>query len=546
MEGFQAFTIRGEPTESAILTCAVNLISPKQIKRWKRAYRRQSEIPFDSSTKFMASKHSFPRMEAEYFLGESACSIKGSNESVAIIFVKGAPEKIFEFCEGSLDYWTYQSSQLALKGMRVLALGFKVVSSNVNIAQEMTYPSGFTLTGLLGLLDPPRPEVIQAIKSAQQAGITIKMITGDHPGTATSIGKMIGIKTKIYSTAITGAELDLAINENQSSFDEIVINCDIFARTTPEHKLRIVESLQRQGFICCMTGDGVNDAPALKASHIGVAMGVTGTEVAKDAANMIITDDNFATIVDAIRTGRCTYTNLIKVLAFVLPANGGQAFCIIIALIINVPVPITALQILWVNMITSITLGLVLAFEKPHDDIMNLPPGRPGKYIFGKFLIWRVIFITIILVCVVLGNFQWEKQRISSLSKLRTISVNNFTACQISYLFNCRSLRRNIGLIELCSGNKFIFLGILSVAGFQAIFTYAPPFQYLFQTSSIDGEAWGKIIFWMIVVNLIVEFEKVLAQMKEAFLTNENGQGSIFEDQELEEELEETKDYEYL
>jgi magnesium-transporting ATPase (P-type) len=398
--------------------------------------------------------------------------------------------------------------------MRVLGLCYKIVPAQTNLAVEMTKPDGFQMVALLGIMDPPRPEAIVAVQHAHEAFIVVKMITGDHPVTAVAIGRQLGLS--VEHAAITGAQLDDLAND-EKEFDAVVLKNDIFARTTPEHKLRIVQSLQRQGCVCSMTGDGVNDAPALKAANIGVAMGITGTEVAKDAANMIITDDNFATIVDAVRVGRCTYNNLVKILSFMLPTNGGQAFCIITALVIGLDVPITALQILWVNLVTS--LGLVLAFELPHDDIMRHPPRRPGKAIFGKFLSWRVVYVSIIIVCVVLGNFQWEKARFSSLNKLRTISVNTLCASQIGYIFTCRYLRENVNPIKMFTGNPRIYIAVLAVAGFQALFTYAPPFQYIFLSEPLDAQAWGKIAFWGVVVFFCVELEKFIASLKAEYFS---------------------------
>ena len=401
--------------------------------------------------------------------------------------------------------------------MRVLGFAFKIVPLDFEFDSQFLIPcSGFTMTALVCIMDPPRPEAIVAIKQAQDAGICVKMITGDHPVTALAIGEMLGLHVSKGldvelgggKRAITGNDLDQLIISSMAAFDETVMNNDIFARTTPEHKLRIVQSLQRQGCVCCMTGDGVNDAPALKAANIGVAMGITGTEVAKNAADVVLTDDNFAAIVDAIRIGRCTYNNLIKIITFVLPTNGGQAFSILGALIIGVQVPISALQILWVNMITSVTLGLVLAFDKPGADILMKKPRRKDKRLFGRFLAWRLVFVTALLTIAILGVFHWEKGRIVSLNLLRTIAVNTLSIAQIGYLFNCRSLRNSVSIQELLCGNNLIYLGILLVIICQILFTYAPPLQYVFHTESMDGESWGKIALVAVAVFLLIETEK--------------------------------------
>lgn len=521
-----------------------------------------------------------------------------------VVFVKGAPERVLGLCEASSKsassrYWLEKAAMTASKGMRVLGLAFKFVPWNYQFSDEeieeqlngkekgLASNGGFQLTGLVGIMDPPRVEVLQAIQDAQRAGITVKMITGDHPITALAIGKKLGLHKEGMAVAedepairdgdrkryescpvdlhkgddqptaalenvdveidiespssketssqketrgrslsgrsaransigsatkgavLTGTDLDYLIVNSMDLFDEAVRDNNIFARTTPEHKLRIVQSLQRQGFICSMTGDGVNDAPALKAANIGVAMGITGTSVAKNAASMIITDDNFSTIVDAIRIGRTTYTNLMKIITFVLPTNGGQAFSIIAALILGIEVPITALQILWVNMVTSVTLGIVLAFELPDRDVLYHKPRPANKPLFGKFLSWRLSFVSLVLVLIVLGMFEWDMQRKDDVDYLRTASVNALCFAQIGYIFNCRNLRQCLPPTELFSfKNPTFYYGILAIVVLQMLFTYAPPFQYVFASKPLDGTSWWRIIILLVGVFIVVEVEK--------------------------------------
>lgn len=440
---------------------------------------------------------------------------------VKVVMVKGAPEKVLSLCfvePAETAYWLQSAESSARKGMRVLGLAFRVVpddfafDGHLTAAKDAKLSDRFTMMSLVGIMDPPRPDAIIAVGKAQTAGITVKMITGDHPTTAMAIGRMLGLRTD-RGSAITGTDLDNIMITSMTKFDETIVRNDIFARTTPEHKLRIVESLRRQQYVCSMTGDGVNDAPALKAANIGVAMGITGTEVAKDAANMIITDDNFATIVDAIRIGRCVYANLLKIITFVLPSNGGQAFSIIGALIIDVEVPITALQILWVNMITSVTLGIVLAFDKPEDRVLTEPPRRSDKPIFGRLLTWRLVSVTAVLTVVVLGAYRWEVQRGHSVHYLRTVAVNALSAAQIGYIFNCRNARLNLSPAELLGGNKYLYVGIFAVAIAQVLFTYSPGFQYVFETEAIDGVSWGKILLLAVGVFLSVELDKFCAKL---------------------------------
>jgi magnesium-transporting ATPase (P-type) len=405
--------------------------------------------------------------------------------------------------------WQIHIVKLADQGMRVLGCAYKLVPPDSSLTAEAAQGlKNFVLTCLVGIADPPREEAIVAIECAHGAGITVKMITGDHPVTARAIGMSLGIQNGSQNY-VTGSDLDaLLAQDDWSAFDDLILHNNIFARTSPEHKLFIVQSLQRQNISCSMTGDGVNDAPALKQANIGVAMG-SGTDVAKDASNIIITDDNFATIVEAIRHGRCTYNNLVKILIFVLPTNAAQAFCIIVALVTGLQVPFTALQILWINLITSITLGLVLAFEKPHPRLMRTPPRPVGKSIFGKFVAWRIFFVATFLVAAVLGNFQWEKLRFRNVDKLRTIAVNTLSVGQVFYLFNCRHLRHNeIPPWNLLLGNPVVYIGLLGVTLAQVLFTYSKPFQYLFDTKPLDGWSWAKMILLGALLFLIVELEK--------------------------------------
>jgi magnesium-transporting ATPase (P-type) len=527
----EEYQVEGDPTESCIFHLLLRHFNPTQLKDWLKENPRIDEIPFDSSTKYMTTLHSLhlDPEERKYLFGDLeqvSSDTKDSQAEELVVFLKGAPEKVFQFCsskftEQERNIWKERQQAFGSQGMRVLGLAYKRISSKEDF-KSVPDATDFNLTCLVGIMDPPRPEAIDAIRCAQQAGITVKMITGDHPTTALAIGKQLGLQNNPTRdsdnemTSITGTQLDALLQQNdEKQFDEIVLANDIFARTTPEHKLRIVQSLQRQNLVCSMTGDGVNDCPALKAANIGVAMGITGTEVAKDAGKMILLDDNFATIVDAIRMGRCTYQNLVKILTFVLPTNSAQAFSIVFALIIGVEVPIIAVQILWVNMITSITLGLVLAFEPVEERVMQFPPRSPNKEIFGRFLIRRIIFITVLFVACIYLNIEWEREDIaravSSIREIRTIAVNTLSFCQIGYLMSCRSLKAPVTSIsKLFLENKVIYIGIILVIFFQMLFTYAPFMQSVFETEGLDALAWGKIAFFMVIAFICTEIEKFI------------------------------------
>jgi magnesium-transporting ATPase (P-type) len=553
--GGRGWAVEGDPTERCIVELAALSDAPQAIKQLMIRNPRLAEVPFDSATKYMATMHilSPELLEGLRATGYSAelptgtylsllCTPRqfsylsvdlAAGEEGRVVYVKGAPEKVLSFCFDEADVrpeivnarasWLKHAESLAGQGMRVLGLAYRVFPADHELGEALPpatlhLPEDvFVMSAMVGIIDPPRAEAIVAVKAAQDAGIIVKMITGDHPVTAYAIGRQLGLQVD-RGRGITGTELDEITIRSMAELDDCVVQNDVFARTTPEHKLRIVESLRRQGYVCSMTGDGVNDAPALKAANIGVAMGITGTEVAKEAAHMIITDDNFATIVEAIRMGRCTYANLIKIIAFVLPTNGGQAFSIIGALIIDVQVPITALQILWVNMITSVTLGVVLAFDKPDRHILEDAPRGPHKPIFGKFLTWRVFTVTIFLILLVLGIFHWEKHRRNDLEYLRTCSVNALVTAQIGYIFSCRDLRRNTDLRGLLCGNRVFYLGIFAITACQVLFTYSPGFQYVFKTKPLDGEPWGKIILLAVVVFLAVELDKFLNRQRKRLL----------------------------
>lgn len=603
-EGNENFEIDGDPTESCIFDLAVKHYQARGLKNLLKMYERIDEVPFDSATKFMATLHRIPLSELQKLLGLSDASLAQSakQQDLHVIFLKGAPERVIDFCsdpsrdveidKSFVKRWKEGAVSLAKNGMRVLGLAYKIIpiteeSSVLSLKEEFSRnPHSFKISCMIGIVDPPRPAAIQAIKKAQQAGIVVKMITGDHQITALAIGKMLGLQNNkhpdrvihppggVSSTAhelferkraasratsrgvipdgvvsdeekgtgveesnegddllvVTGVELDNILNsttstlnivsslqlvlpqrEKEEIFDEIVASYDVFARTTPEHKLLIVKSLQRQGFVCSMTGDGVNDAPALKAANMGVAMGITGTEVAKEASKMILLDDNFANLVEAIRIGRCTYQNIIKILCNALPCNFAQAFSIVAAVIIGIEIPITALQILWVNLVAAVALGLVLAFEPIDDNVLFQRPRNPKKRIFGRFLSWRIVFITVVFVVIILGNFEWEKQRgIEDVHELRTIAVNTISFLQIGYVFCCRSLRKP-RIIKSFYGNNVVYLGVLTVVGVQALFTYAPFMQYVFNTRNVDGIAWAKFIFWGFVAFFLVEIEKYVS-----------------------------------
>ena len=303
-------------------------------------------------------------------------------------------------------------------------------------------------------MDPPRPEAIAAVKACHHAGIGVKMITGDHAVTAAAIAREIGI-AGAGDQAVTGAEM-AALHDRE--FIEVADGTNVFARVTPEQKLRLVEALQSKGQVVAMTGDGVNDAPALKQADIGVAMGITGTDVAKDAADMVLTDDDFASIEAAVEEGRGVFDNLVKFIAYALPTNVGQGLVLLAGIVLGTALPIEPLQILWINMITAVLLGLGLAFEPKEPGIMDRPPRAPGSAIVTRGVLMRIVVAGLVLLVCAFGIFEWAEGRGLGDAGARTAAVNVFMSVQIFYLFACRSLRRSLFTYNPF-GNPIILLG---------------------------------------------------------------------------------------
>ena len=412
--------VEGDPTEGALYPFATKLGMDRQAEQ--KAYPRIDAIPFESEHKFMATLHK-------------------SADGKEILLVKGAPEVILENCDrqqtrdgkaAPLDRERFEkvSDKLASQGERVLGLAWlENPGVKAGTLGPADLPKNLVLLGLIGLLDPPRKEAIEAVKECHGGGIRVTMITGDHKITAAAIAKMLGIGDG--KTAVAGAEIE---EMNEAALQETVRDVDVFARASPEHKLRLVKAIQANRQIVAMTGDGVNDAPSLKKADIGVAMGIKGTEVTKEAAGMILADDNFASIGAAVQEGRTVYNNIEKAILFLFPTNVAQALVIAVAIFLGFTLPITAPQVLWVNMVTSVALGLVLCFE-PHElDVMTRPPRAVDRPILTGFGIWRVIFVGLALLAVTLWAFFWMKSLNASDQLARTVAVNMITIGQVFYL----------------------------------------------------------------------------------------------------------------
>lgn len=491
--GESEWITHGDPTEVALITLAMKAGLDPEYEQ--QSLPRIDVIPFESQHCFMATLHRHAKQ--------------------SLIYVKGAPEKVLAMCShqhcqgGSQplqsDFWHTAILKYSATGQRILAIARHAVSMEQQTLKFSDVETGFTLLGLVGIIDPPREEAVNAVRQCHTAGIRVKMITGDHRATACAIGAQLGIGDG--QRVITGVELD-AMNEKQ--LREAAADVDIFARANPEHKLRLVSALQDKGEIVAMTGDGVNDAPALKRADIGVAMGQKGTEVAKEAAEMILTDDNFASIAHAVEEGRTVYDNIRKTVVFILPTSCGEAGILLLAIILGMALPITPVQILWVNMVTTVTLAISLSFERPEQGVMSRPPHDPNASILSGFLVWRIVFVALLMICGGFALYLWEIQEGSSVELGRTVVVNVLVMCEIVYLFNCRYLTASVLSGRDLLGNRYILLAVAILLILQLLFTYLPVMQQLFGTVALDGAAWGRIMAVSVTLFLLIEFEKYL------------------------------------
>jgi magnesium-transporting ATPase (P-type) len=488
--------VEGDPTEGALYPFAAKLGMDRQAEQ--NAYPRIDAIPFESEHKFMATLHK-------------------TTAGRELLLVKGAPEVILEHCDRQQtaggqpapldrDRFLQASDTLAGQGERVLGMAWledPALKAGGLTAADL--PKNLVLLGLVGLLDPPRKEAIEAVQECHDGGIRVTMITGDHKITAAAIAKMLGIGDG--KTAVTGAEIEAM---DTTTLQERVRDVDVFARASPEHKLRLVKAIQANKQIVAMTGDGVNDAPALKKADIGVAMGIKGTEVTKEAAEMILADDNFASITAAVKEGRTVYNNIEKAILFMLPTNVAQALVIAVAIFFGFTMPITAPQVLWVNMVTSVALGLVISFE-PHElDVMNRLPRKVDRPILTGFGIWRVAFVGLALLAYTLCAFFLMKSQGASDQLARTVAVNAITIGQVFYLLNSRYLLDSSLSLAAHFGNRYLPLGIGAVVILQLLFTYAPPLQGLFDNEAIPVWVWPWLFAGGIVFFVVVELEKLI------------------------------------
>jgi magnesium-transporting ATPase (P-type) len=452
---------------------------------------RLDALPFDSTRKLMATLH-----------------------DGGLIYLKGAPERLLALADrqqrGGVEepvdraLWQGRLASMTQAAERVLAVARRRVAPAGALAAG-DLDGGFTLLGLLGLADPPREAAIQAVGRCRQAGITVKMITGDHPATARAIAAAIGLGR--VERAVTGPELD---ELDDAGLASAVAGSDVFARTTPAHKLRLVQALQAMGEVVAMTGDGVNDAPALKRADVGIAMGIKGTEAAKEAAQMVLADDDFASIERAVEEGRTVYDNLRKALVFILPTNAGEALLVLVAVLAGVTLPVTPVQILWVNMVTAVTLGLALSFEPAEADLMRRPPRLRDEPLLSGFLLWRLVLVGVLMVTGGFTLLAVEIGRGMGLEAARTVVVDGIVAIQAAYLLACRRLRAPSLDRALPRRSPALPIAIGLVLLLQLGWTMLPPLQALFQSRSLDAAAWGLVGLTAVLTLLVVETEKLV------------------------------------
>ncbi|QDW61226.1 HAD-IC family P-type ATPase [Oerskovia sp. KBS0722] len=492
----------GEPTEGALRTLGLKAgLDPA-------GWRRVALVPFESENKYMATLTEDP-------------------EGGLHVLVKGAPDRVLDRCSTQTgpdgapepldrDFWSAQIDEIGAQGLRVLAAArTSAAPGSTDLAPE-DVEAGLELVGLVGIVDPPRPEAVEAIAQCQDAGITVKMITGDHSGTALAIAREMGIvrdgDAPSATKVLTGAELEAMSTEELRA---VVEDVDVYARTSPEHKIRIVSALQSHGQVVAMTGDGVNDAPALTQADVGVAMGIKGTEATKEAAEVVLADDNFATIERAVEEGRRIYDNLRKSVLFLLPTNGAQSLVILVAVLLGWALPLQPVQVLWINMVTAVTLSLALANERAEPDIMSRAPRDAKASILTAAYLRRILLVSVLIGGATMAVYFIERDQGMGVAEAQTTAVTMLALGQLAYLFNCRFLDRSSITPAVLQGNRAIWYSAGSLLALQAVFVYAPFMHSWFGSAPIGLREWGITLGLAVVVFLLVEAAKALGRARQ-------------------------------
>lgn len=485
------YRVDGDPTEGALIVSAVKGGLDEQ--RERTAFPQAGIIPFESERGFMATLH--------------------KTEKGGVIFLKGAPERVLEMC-GTMPSGEHlererimaTADHFAEDGMRVLGMAYKWVD-------DMSLVLPFTLgrlgtdlvfSGLQGMIDPPRPEAAEAIQGCKKAGIRVAMVTGDHAVTASAIGRILGL-SETKAPAITGKELEVMSDEELYSR---VQQTSVYARVSPQHKLRIVQQYMNHGEIVAVTGDGVNDAPALKAAHIGAAMGKTGTDVAREAADMVVADDNFASIFHAVEEGRIVFDNIRKVVFFLIPTGFAAILSILISMFLDMPIPYVAAQLLWINLVTNGLQDVALAFEPGEKDIIKRKPRSPKEGIMSGLMFQRSVIVGVLISLGIVFNFREALSQGASVEHARTIAMTTMVFFQFFQAWNCRSEMRSVFRISPFS-NPFLFYSMVAAFLAQIAVIYVPALQWVFRTDSLSGTEWLRIVLVAVTVIVAVEIDKL-------------------------------------
>jgi len=503
-EDASTWRIEGDPMEGALMAFAGKVTGDgaSPFTGWQR----RDAVPFDAAHRYMATLDRGP-------------------DGQGVIHVKGAPEAILSLSKDqrtadggtealNTDQWQDRVEDLAAEGQRVIAVALREVSQDQTGVDHADLDGKLTLIGLVGLIDPPRAEAIDAVAECHAAGIRVKMITGDHAATARAIGAQIGLRNT--RDVLTGADVDAM---EDAELAEEAVNTDIFARTSPANKLRLVTALQSRGLTVAMTGDGVNDAPALKRADAGIAMGRKGSEAAKEAADFVLADDNFASIAAAVREGRTVYDNIKKVISWTLPTNAGEALTIILALFAGMALPITPVQILWINLVTATTLGLALAFEPPEAGTMRRPPRPRNAPLLSGALLWQIVLVSALFLAAVFGIYTYARTEGHSLALAQTMAMNMLVVLEILYLFYSRNLHGPSLTWAAAKGTRIVWICVTSVTAAQLAVTYLPPLQIVFGTEAVPLFDGLLILGVGVIFFALIETEK---QMRLAF---RNGEG---------------------
>ncbi len=508
------YRVRGDPTEVALIVAARKAGLHPEHER--EAYPLLDEIPFESDLRYMATLH--------------------AHEGRKLIFVKGAPERVAAMSRAAVvapaplpermgpvppvplappvelapEEIVARSNALAAEGLRVLAMAYKEVPPDTSELDHQMVESGLTFAGLQAMIDPPRPEAIEAVANAQRAGIRVVMITGDHRVTAEAIARQMGIIRAADDEVVDGSELE--VMDDATLFGR-VRRIVTFARAAPEHKLRVVQQLRAHDEVVAVTGDGVNDAPALKQADIGVAMGITGTDVAKEAADMVLADDNFATIYAAVEEGRVVFDNIRKVIIFLIPTGVGLVLTILASIALRLPLPFLPAQVIWINLVTNGLQDVAMAFEPPEEDVGRRRPRDPREGVLTPLMIWRTALVGLILLVGTLGVFTWQLRGNPDLGYARTLALTTMVLFQNFHVFNSRSFTRSVFRMDPLS-NRILFAAIVAALSLQVLAIYWGPLRFVLRTEPLTLQDWLTVIPVAATVLVAVEIEKAIRRRR--------------------------------